>query len=74
MTDVNVVRTKAFLADEETSLKRPVSVRMDLKRPTSASSTVERKDQSLLQSQPNEERVHLTMVLEAVACKAYNGR
>lgn len=74
MMDVNVVLTMAFLADEKMSRQRLVSVHMDLKQLTSESSTAGHKDQLLRQSQLNKERVHLTMALEAVACKADNGR
>lgn len=68
-TDANVVLTTAFLADEEMSQKTLVSVHMDLKQRTSVSTVVVHKDQSLPQLQLIEEKVHLTMVLEAVACK-----
>lgn len=63
---VNVVLTTVLLADGEMNQKRLVSVHTDQKQLVLALLVIG-------QLQQNEEMVHLTLVLKAVACKAYNG-
>jgi len=70
MTDGNVVLTAVLSVDEEMNLMRLASVQMDQKLPASVLTAVGHRDRLLLQLQLNEETIHLTLALEALAYNA----